>query len=109
MKIGIFAIIQPITKNLRSPFPIAVNGSRVGIEQQLRKVKAVSLFRSIRSVSADAVELTRFDARHKALPDAIGVIMERDAFGFSISIALIKKADLNSRRTLGKHGEIDAA
>src|SRR4030095_13129948 len=107
-QVRIIPISQLITERLWPPHPVAIDGPGVRSEHQLREVKAMPFLRGIRSVRADAVRLAGLHARHEAMPDAIGVVVQRDASGFPAWIEGIIETDFDARRMLGKHGEICA-
>ena len=89
------------------PAQAICRASRVGVEQQLVRVEAVTLFRPVRTVHAVAVEQTGAFARQIAVPDEIGLLRHGDALDFAPPVC-VEQAQLNFRRVFREEREIHA-
>jgi hypothetical protein len=90
------------------PADAPLDVARIGVEQELGRIEAVSMRRVPGSVDPVAVELTRKDAAQVAVPDVIGTARQADATGL-VPLAGIEQAEIDGGRVLRKQGEIDAA
>src|SRR5690606_1297242 len=80
---------------------------RVGVEQQLARVEAMPLVRSVRAVDAIAVQETGPRERQVAMPHLIGVLAKLDRRRRGAPVAL-EKHELHALRVLGEQREVDA-
>ena len=71
-------IADVVGEHGRSPLDLAGDGTRVRVEQQLRRVAAVALVRRPRAVDAEAVALAGAHPRHVAVPAMTGRFREVD-------------------------------
>ena len=81
--------------------------TRIGVEQQLRIVEAVTVHRVERAADAIAVELAGLHARDMAVPDAVGAFGQRDALGL-LAAVLGEEAERDAFGMVGKQREIGA-
>jgi hypothetical protein len=94
-----------VPEHFLRPVDASGNGLGVGIEEHLVGIKTVAVRRIIRPVDAIAVQLTRPQSRHKAVPDEIRPLRETDARRLRRAQA-IEEAEFDARRVLGEQREV---
>src|ERR1039457_3333787 len=77
----------------------------VGVEQQLRRVEAKSVFRLVGAVDAVAVALSRTNARQIDVPVVRGLVLDRDP---GLVVILVEQAQLDALGALGEQREVRA-
>src|SRR5277367_4246803 len=80
---------------------------RIRVEQQLVRVKSVTLLRLVWAVHTIAVDRAGPNSRQVAVPNLISVFGQTDARGLALAV-LVEQADLHLGRMRRKQGEIDA-
>jgi hypothetical protein len=88
------------------PAQLAVEGLRVRVDQELAGIAAVPAGRIVRAVDAEAVALSRADAREVAVPDVGIDLREVDA---RLGPALVEQAQLDPLRDARVQREVGAA
>src|SRR3984885_3009164 len=77
---------------------------RLGIRvyQQLRRIEALPFVRIVRSMDPIAVPQTRLGALQIDMPDAVGLLGDRDSAGLQIFVAIIVKTELYASRVFAE-------
>ena len=102
---GPVRIGRVVAEDFRSEPDLAVDGPRVRVEQQLRRVVAHPAGRVPRPGDPVAVGLPRSDARHEPVPHP-GVVLRQGDPG--LRAAVVEQAQLH-RVAAGRHGEVRPA
>ncbi len=84
---------------------LAVDGLRIGVEQQLARVAAVSVRQVVRPVDPVAVALARLDPRHVSVPDEA---VDLDQLVSGLSTVSVDQAELDALGHLREEGEVHA-
>ena len=84
-----------------------MQGTGIGVEQQLVGIEAVAALGRMGAVGAQAVERTGREARQIAVPDRSAAFGQGQALGLSPAI-LGEQAELDPGRVLREHGDVRA-
>ena len=98
-------IVQVIGKVGFVPLDVARQLARIGINQQLVRVKPVSVFRIVRAINPVAVQRPRPQAWYLAMPHLMGVLRQRQPGNF-LRTALIVQAQLHALGVRGEQGKV---
>ena len=97
-----------ITEMRIAPYQPPGEPPRIGVEQKLVRVEAVTLLRRIGAVNAIAVKLARRDIVQIAVPDVFGALGQFDALDLAPALA-VKQTEFDLLRIGGKQREIGPA
>jgi hypothetical protein len=100
-------ISDPVAEQRVAPSKTARNRLRIGIDQQLRGIEAVSFQRSVWPVDAVTIELSWSRVRQIGVPDLIRSFDEVGSPRFAPSVRRVEEAELDGSRVLGEQREID--
>ena len=87
------------------PFDIADQIACVRVDQQLVRVKAMTVFRIVRPVYAVAIQRARLQAWHIAVPDFMRIFRQRQTSDF-IFAARIVETQLHALGVCRENGEV---
>ena len=85
----------------------AADGPRVRIEEELVRVEPMPVSRLVRPVHPVAVQASRPHVRQVGVPQEVGPVRERDAFGLDRVVRPVVQTEVDARRVLGEQGEVD--
>src|SRR5262249_51654897 len=91
-------LTEPIAVVLVAQVDRAADGACVRVEQELRRIEAVSRPRLVRAVDAEAIELPGVDAGDVRGPGLGGALDDRDAMRFATAVGGVEQAELDGRR-----------
>ena len=99
--------VYPMTEQRIGPSELAGNPPRIGVEQQLVGIEAVSALRLIGAMGAIAVQQTDLRIRQVAVPHLIGEF--RQCIGCDLPLALrIEQTKVDALSVRGEHREVRA-
>jgi hypothetical protein len=104
-EVGVVAVRRVRKRCVGAGSDRAFDCLRIRIDQELRRVEAVTACRRPRTVDAVAVALPGADPRH------VGVPVERGALGElqpHLAVVVVEQAELHPLRVLGEEREVDA-
>ena len=101
-------VVEGIPVDRVAPAQGAADAFRVGIENHLLRVEAVTRRRVVRSAHAIAVRLPRPDVGQVAVPHEIGPFRERDARRLPRRLRAVEEAQLHLVGMLREDREVDA-
>src|ERR1043166_9036027 len=99
-------IVEKIWKHRLIPLHLALNRSRVGIQQELRWITTMPLLQSPRPMNTETISLTRSNVRQITMPAKAGDLREVDAAFVPL---VVEKTKLDSVRDFRKDREVSSS
>ena len=109
---GIKAQIQLVMPQLIAemgvvPVDVTHQFASVRVDEQLMRVKAMTIFRVVGAVDAIAVQRARLQVRHIAVPDLMGILRQLQPGDFRFP-GRVKQTELHSFSVRGEQREVNA-
>ena len=101
-RVHLVGCVRPMPEHRRLPAHVTLDGLRVRIDQELRRIAALPVRGVPRAVHAVAVPLSRHDRGQVAVPDEAGRLREVHAH---LVVVVVEEAQLDPFGDLGEHGE----